>query len=96
MPRLTPAFTTMRIPRWTVLLACLLGSPGLGAVVKTCEDLVVEIAAKIDATGIKGYTLEIVPAELVSGDKVVGTCDRGTKKITYMRSPAPERPPRKP
>jgi hypothetical protein len=75
------------------LLACLLLASTLPthAAGKTCDELVVEIAAKIDATGVRGYELEIVPAELVSGDKVVGSCDMGRKKITYVRTAAQAR-----
>jgi hypothetical protein len=78
------------------LALCTLMAVALPAAGKTCEELVVEIAAKIDASGVKGYSLEIVPAALVSGDKVVGTCDLGAKKITYVREALPRKPPARP
>ncbi|MBI4471084.1 MAG: DUF1161 domain-containing protein [Acidobacteria bacterium] len=53
---------------------------------KNCEELKSEIAAKLDAKGVKNYTLEIVAAESVKDEKVVGTCDGGSKKITYKRN----------
>lgn len=62
---------------------CLAASPVLAA--KNCEELKTEIAAKLDAKGVVNYTLEIVPAEEVKDQKVVGTCDGGTRKITYKR-----------
>ena len=31
------------------------------------------------------YTLKIVAPEEVKDEKVVGSCDRGTKRITYTR-----------
>ena len=53
---------------------------------KACEELKMEIAAKLDAKGVKNYTLTIVATgEVKDTDKVVGSCDGGTKKITYTR-----------
>ena len=52
---------------------------------KPCEELKTEIAAKIEANGVKTYTLDIVPTDQVGDRKVVGSCDGGTKKIVYTR-----------
>jgi uncharacterized protein DUF1161 len=52
---------------------------------KPCEELKAEIEAKIQAKGVKVFTLEIVPNENIKDEKVVGSCDGGTKKITYKR-----------
>ena len=52
---------------------------------KACEELKSEIDAKLKAKGVKSYSLEIVPNEQVKDEKVVGTCDGGTKKIIYKR-----------
>ncbi|MCY1391990.1 hypothetical protein D3C76_137910 [compost metagenome] len=52
---------------------------------KPCEELKGEIAAKLDAKGVSGYTLEIVDKGSASGGKVVGTCEGGTKEIVYKR-----------
>jgi hypothetical protein len=51
---------------------------------KPCEELKAEIAAKLDAKGVKGYSLEIVNKGEPAG-KVVGTCEAGTKEIVYQR-----------
>ncbi|MDH0304066.1 MULTISPECIES: DUF1161 domain-containing protein [unclassified Pseudomonas] len=51
---------------------------------KSCEELKAEIAAKLEAKGVKGYTLEIVNKGDPAG-KVVGTCEGGTKEIVYRR-----------
>jgi hypothetical protein len=67
---------------------------------KPCEDLKTEIAAKLDAKGVKGYTLDIVDKDKDSDGKVVGTCEGGTKKIIYSKTadaapadaPAPAKP----
>ena len=53
---------------------------------KACEELKTEIAAKLDAKGVKNYTLTIVAAgEVKDTDNVVGSCDGGTKRIVYKR-----------
>ena len=53
---------------------------------KSCEELKMEIAAQLEATGVKKYTLAIVDVKDVKdSDKVVGSCDGGTKRITYTR-----------
>jgi hypothetical protein len=56
---------------------------------KPCEDLKAEIAKKIEANGVKSYTLDIVEKDKEVEGKVVGTCDGGTKKIVYQRGEAP-------
>lgn len=53
--------------------------------IKSCEELKGEIDAKLKAKGVKGYTLEIVPADQVKDQKVIGSCEGGKKKITYSR-----------
>ncbi|VVM91236.1 hypothetical protein PS662_02842 [Pseudomonas fluorescens] len=52
---------------------------------KSCEDLKAEIAAKLDAKGVAGYSLEIVEKDTAADGKVVGTCEKGTKEIVYKR-----------
>jgi hypothetical protein len=60
--------------------------------IKPCEELKTEIAAKLDAKGVKGYQLEIVPSADVKEQTVVGSCDGGAKRITYTRGDqAPEK-----
>jgi Protein of unknown function (DUF1161) len=56
--------------------------------IKPCEDLKSEIAAKLDAKGVKSYTLDIVAKDKDAEGKVVGTCDGGTKKIVYDKTSA--------
>jgi len=53
---------------------------------KACEELKTEIAAKLDAKGVKSYTLEIVAKDQDAEGKVVGTCGGGTKKIVYRKT----------
>jgi hypothetical protein len=60
---------------------------------KACEELKTEIAQKLDAKGVKSYTLEIVAKDKDAEGKVVGTCEGGTKKIVYRKSAAPAEAP---
>lgn len=57
---------------------------GAMAAGKPCEELKAEIAAKLDAKGVSGYTLEIIDKGDPAG-KVVGSCEGGTKEIVYTR-----------
>lgn len=52
---------------------------------KSCDDLKAGVAAKIEANGVKTYTLDIVPTAEVKDGKVVGTCGGGSKKIVYKK-----------
>jgi hypothetical protein len=62
----------------------LAASPALGQR-KSCDELKSEIEAKLKEKGVTAYTLDIVPNDKVGEAKVVGSCDGGTKKITYKR-----------
>ncbi len=63
---------------------------------KPCEELKTEIAAKLDAKGVKGYSLEIVAKDADAADgKVVGTCEGGTKKVVYKKGAAAAETPAK-
>lgn len=52
---------------------------------KSCEELKAEIAAKLDAKGVAGYSLEIADKGAAAGGKVVGKCEKGAKEIVYKR-----------
>lgn len=70
----------------TVLIAAIALLAGAAqSAPKACEELKTEIAAKLDAKGVKGYTLEIVAADQVADQKVVGSCEGGSKKLVYKR-----------
>ncbi|MBI2296869.1 MAG: DUF1161 domain-containing protein [Betaproteobacteria bacterium] len=70
-----------------IVVLTLVAAPAM-AQKKSCEELKSEIEAKLKANGVKAYTLTIVPNADVKDGKVVGSCDGGTKKITYARSKA--------
>ena len=81
-----PRTRAMRSGAAALVAMALAGSLASAAhAAKSCEDLALEIAAKLKAVGIKDYVLEIVPNELAVGEKVVGSCEGGTRKITYAR-----------
>jgi len=70
----------------TALIAAALLAAGTSAfAAKSCDELKTEIAAKLDAKSITGYTLDIVEADKVGDAKVVGSCEGGAKKITYSK-----------
>jgi len=70
----------------TALFAALtLLAAGAHAAPKACEELKSEVAAKLDAKGVQGYTLEIVATDQVADQKVVGSCEGGSKKLVYKR-----------
>ena len=73
--------------RVTLIIAAALALAGTStfAAGKPCEELKSEIAAKLDAKNVTGYTLDIVAADKAGGAKVVGTCDGGARKITYAK-----------
>ncbi|MBB2487369.1 DUF1161 domain-containing protein [Mitsuaria sp. WAJ17] len=66
------------------LLATVLATPALAAV-KPCEELKAEIAAKLDEKGVKNYTLAVVESDKVGEAKVIGSCEGGSRKITYEK-----------
>jgi len=69
-----------------LLAVGLLGIAGTAlAAGKPCEELKSEIAAKIDAKGASGYSLEVVDKGASTDAKVVGSCEGGTKEIVYKR-----------
>jgi len=69
--------------------------PAHAQAAKSCEELKDEITKKLDAKGVKSYTLEIVAKDKDAEGKVVGTCDGDTKKILYNRTAAPAETPAK-
>jgi Protein of unknown function (DUF1161) len=69
--------------------------PAHAQTAKPCEELKDEITKKLDAKGVKGYTLDIVAKDKDAEGKVVGTCDGGTKKIIYTKMSTPAATPAK-
>ncbi|MCI8208768.1 hypothetical protein AUC61_04400 [Pseudomonas sp. S25] len=60
---------------------------GAMAAPKDCEELKIEIEAKIQANNVSSYTLEIVTNDEVHDQNmVIGSCDNGTRKIIYQKN----------
>ncbi len=68
-----------------IVLVALFACTSAFAQIKPCEELKAEIEAKLKAKGVEGYTLEILPADQVKDQKIIGSCEGGTKKISYSR-----------
>lgn len=66
------------------IVAIICSTPALAAV-KPCEELKAELEAKLKEKGVNGFTLEIIPADQVKEQKIVGSCEGGAKKISYSR-----------
>lgn len=68
-------------------LAALLLSQGAQAQGSACDQLKATLAARIDPS-IRGFALDTVPAAtpVLSGAKVIGTCEGGAYKILFRRS----------
>lgn len=81
-----------------LLLLALLSSYSVSAMA-SCDTLREQIDAKLQAKGVKNYTLEIRPIKSAKNDaatsgkdaskekdgKVVGTCEGDSKEIIYSR-----------
>ena len=83
---------------WLTIAAILfVPACGYAQAAKPCEELKSEIASKLDAKGVKSYSLEIVSKDQDAAGKVVGSCEGGTKKIVYRRTAtAPQSPAKEP
>jgi hypothetical protein len=81
----------MKLVRLLLIISALLLCTSAFAQIKPCEELKTEIDAKLKEKGVVNYTLEIVPADQIKDQKVVGSCDGGKNKITYTKeAPAPQ------
>jgi hypothetical protein len=74
-----------------VLLAAAMGlADGARAQTPACDQLKGQLAARIDASGVRGYSLETAPAELPvpPGARAIGNCEAGKFKVLYRRGAA--------
>lgn len=60
-------------------------SPAPGGKGRACEDVKASIASKLEAKGVKNYTLDIAARDAVGAGKVVGSCEGGKMRIVYTR-----------
>jgi hypothetical protein len=81
-------------PLVTMAVLLLASVSAFAQAAKPCEDLKAEIGKKLEAKGVKSYSLEIMAKDDKEGEgKVVGTCEGGTKKIVYLRTSTPPQTP---
>ena len=76
--------------RWLMAAVLSVSVGGFAQTGKPCEELKSEIAKKVEANGVKTYSLEVVSKEDAADGKVVGTCEGGTKKIVYRKATSSE------
>ncbi len=81
----------MKLIRFVLIAAAMLLCAPVFSQIKPCEELKGEIEAKLKEKGVTNYTLEIVPADQVKDQKVVGSCDGGKNKITYTKEKGKEK-----
>lgn len=60
-------------------------SPTAGGKGRACEELKASIASRLEAKGVKNYTLDIAARDAVGSAKVVGSCEGGKMRIVYTR-----------
>lgn len=72
----------MKLSVCLVVLA-MLSAPAFAK--KSCDELKSEIEARIQSHGVTAFTLEIVNKGEAKDAKVVGTCEGGSKEITYKK-----------
>jgi len=75
------------VPRILLPAAALLVAGSVQAQASPCDALKTTLASRIEATGVRGFSLEAVPARtpVPPGAKVIGTCEGGATKILYRR-----------
>src|SRR5258706_14644514 len=83
---LTSQHTPMLRSAIALAASLLASSPSLA---NNCDAIRSQIEAKIKASGVGVFTLSTVDAEVKTPDRVVGTCDYGTKKIVYTAATQP-------
>ena len=71
----------------TTLVVAMAFTAGAQAQSGACDDFKAVLAARIESTGVRGYSLETVSASasVPSGAKVIATCESGARKILYRR-----------
>lgn len=76
----------------SLLSIVVLAFTGSASAASNCDDISAEIDAKIRGAGVMRFTLATVTADATVSGKVVGTCERGSRKIVYeaeATSPSP-------
>ena len=82
----------MKTVRLLLVIAAMFLCASAFAETKKCEELKNEIETKLKDKGVTNFSLEIVSADQVKDQKVVGSCDGGKNKITYTKEAAAKEP----
>ena len=82
----------MKLWKVPATVICLSFVASANAAIKPCQDLKTEIAKKLDAKGVTGYTLTIADKGKEAEGKIVGSCDGGTKSIVYQKTTPAQQP----
>ena len=61
------------------------------AAVTSCDEIKGKIETKLQGKGVQNYYLQIVAKDLETKDRVVGSCEGGSKKIIYTRGSKSEK-----
>jgi hypothetical protein len=71
------------------------GAGDASAQSSACDQLKASLSARIEASGVRDYSLEAVPATepTPANVRVIGTCDGGRTKVLYYRGAARQTPP---
>lgn len=86
------------LPPAAFTFGALLCAPAAHAQSSNCEEFKARVAERIEASGVRGYALDIVPSStpVPAGARVVGNCDAGAFALVYRRwastAPAAEAP----
>jgi hypothetical protein len=56
------------------------------AAMTSCDEIKSKIETKLAGKGVKNYTLQVVAKDVETKDRVVGSCEGGSKKIIYTRA----------
>ncbi len=86
-PRDEPALLLAIAALWLPAAALAEGS--------ACDQLKATLASRIEASGVRGYTLEVVPGAtpVPTGAKAIGSCEGGERKLLYRRWGGASAPP---
>jgi hypothetical protein len=72
-----------------VALAISLPGPTL-AQVASCEELRKAVESKIRSRGVSEFAIQVVEAKSNAEGQAVGACDRGAKKLLYVKAAGPK------
>jgi hypothetical protein len=77
-----PTMKPIRLMHQTAMALVLLRAlPGWAL---SCDELQAEVEAKIRSNGVSQFSVAVVDANAAAPGKVVGSCDRGSKKLLYQ------------